>query len=102
VTRFKGRTGATTLFAFSTVVQFSTSAITTHITSTLPPLHNTKISVTDTHSPRLHIAPTSLAIISTRHAARRASLRYIICVSSSQGRNCSKPDCATHTFTVAS
>jgi hypothetical protein len=91
-----------TLFAFSTTVQFSASAITTHTTPTLPPLHHTKISVTDTHPPRLHIAPTSLAIISTRHAARRASPRRIICVSSSQGRKCFDPDCAAHNFTVAS
>jgi hypothetical protein len=101
VTRFMGRTGATTLFAFSTTVQFSASAITTHTTPTLSPLHNTKIPVTGTLPPRLHIAPNSLAIISTRHAARRASPRRIICVSSSQGRKCSKPDCATHTLSVA-
>jgi hypothetical protein len=50
VTRFKGRTGRDNPLAFSTTVQFS-SAITTHTTPTLPPLHNTKIPVTDTHPP---------------------------------------------------
>jgi hypothetical protein len=68
-------------------------------TTTTPQHQNTRHRHSSTS---LHIAPPSLPTTSTRHAARRASPRCIICVSSSQGRKCSKPDCAAHNFTVAS